>query len=549
MYFKNQNSYFAAVYLRLSRDDGDKAESDSIRNQRSLLRDFVNQQKDMILAKEYVDDGYSGANFERPGFQQMLKDAEEHKINCIIVKDLSRLGRNYIETGRYLERIFPMLGIRFIAVNDHYDSADTKDDVDQIIVPFKNLINDAYCRDISMKIRSQFDIKRKQGKFISSYACYGYKKDPEDKNHLIIDPYAAEIVRMIFQRKLEGFSAKRIADELSQMGVLIPTEYKRFSGINYTNGFRSKKNPKWEACTVIRILKNEIYTGTMVQGKTRKINYKVKECQKIDPDDWIRVEGTHEPIVSKEVFETVQRLMTLDTRISPNEESLYVFSGLLRCGDCGQNMVRRCVKKNGKRYYYYHCSTYKRGEGCSSHNISDVKLQKAVLKAIQNQIELIVRADEILSQMEFVPQQQLGVKALDKQIKALHKEIQKYENLKSKLYEDMSDGVITREEYRDIKQTFSQKMETAKCKRYELEEKKEKMMFNGGCSPQWIEEIKLYQNIQTLNRKVVIMLVEKIVVYNTDRIEIHFNHRDEIADFIEYAMRQETRMDRKVENL
>lgn len=348
MYFKSQNSYLAAVYLRLSRDDGDKVESDSIRNQRSLLRDFANQHNDITLVKEYIDDGYSGANFERPGFQKMLEDAKEHKINCIIVKDLSRLGRNYIETGRYLEKIFPVLGIRFIAVNDHYDSADTENDADQIIVPFKNLINDAYCRDISIKIRSQFDVKRKRGQFISNYACYGYKKDPDNKNHLVIDEYAAEIVRTIFNMKLDGFSAQNIAADLSDMGVLIPTEYKRSCGINYNNGFRAGKNPKWDAGTVLRILKNELYTGTMVQGKTRKINYKVKACQMIEPENWIRVEGTHEPIISREVFETVQRLMALDTRTSPEEESIYVFSGLLRCGDCGQNMVRRSVKKKGK---------------------------------------------------------------------------------------------------------------------------------------------------------------------------------------------------------
>ena len=197
MYLKSQNSFLAAVYLRLSKDDGDKMESDSIRNQRSLIRDFAKQHSDITLVKEYVDDGFSGTNFERPDFQKMMEDARNHKINCIIVKDLSRLGRNYIETGRYLEKIFPVLGIRFIAVNDHYDSADTTNDSDQIIVPFKNLVNDAYCRDISIKIRSQLDIKRKKGQFIGNYAGYGYFKDPEDKNHLVIDEYAAEIVRMM----------------------------------------------------------------------------------------------------------------------------------------------------------------------------------------------------------------------------------------------------------------------------------------------------------------------------------------------------------------
>lgn len=194
MYF-NQKSILAADYLRLSREDGDKLESDSIRNQRSLINDFVKQHPDITLVDEYIDDGYSGTNFERPAFKRLLEDVKKKKINCIIVKDLSRLGRNYIETGRYLEKIFPFLGVRFIAITDHYDSAAESDDADQIIVPFKNLINDAYCRDISIKIRSQLDVKRKNGQFIGSFAGYGYQKDPENKNHLIIDEYAAEIMK------------------------------------------------------------------------------------------------------------------------------------------------------------------------------------------------------------------------------------------------------------------------------------------------------------------------------------------------------------------
>lgn len=188
MYF-NQKSILAADYLRLSREDGDKLESDSIRNQRSLINDFVKQHKEIQLVEEYIDDGYSGTNFDRPAFQRMLEDVKRKKINCIIVKDLSRLGRNYIETGRYLEKIFPFMGVRFIAITDHYDSAAGSDDADQIIVPFKNLINDAYCRDISIKIRSQLDVKRKNGQFIGNFAAYGYLKDPEDKNHLIVDEY------------------------------------------------------------------------------------------------------------------------------------------------------------------------------------------------------------------------------------------------------------------------------------------------------------------------------------------------------------------------
>lgn len=547
MYLKSHNSFLAAIYLRLSSDDGDKAESDSIRNQRSLLQDFVSKHSELSLIEEYVDDGYSGANFERPAFQRMMEDVRNHKINCIIVKDLSRLGRNYIETGRYLEKIFPVLGVRFIAVNDHYDSADTKNDADQIIVPFKNLINDAYCRDISMKIRSQLEIKRKKGEFTGSYASYGYAKDPVDKNHLVIDEYAAEIVRFIFNMKMDGYSADRIAMKLNEMGVLTPMEYKRSCGFNYTCGFRSYKDAKWCATSVLRILKNELYVGTMVQGKTRKINYKVKACMDVRPEDWVKVEGTHEPIVSREIFECVQNLMKLDTRTSPEEEMIYIFSGLLRCGDCGQNMVRRVVKKKGKQYCYYHCSTYKNKEGCTSHNISDVKLQKVVLEAIQKQIALLVQADAIMAQIENIPQQQFGVKLLDSQIRTLNAEVQKYKDLRNNLYQDMVDGIITREEYRDIKQTFTRKMERAEESIRELETKKRRLLSNEMCTQKWVEEFKNCRNIESLDRKVTVMLIERIVIYSSDRIEIHFNHADEMAELISYAFASKDAMQGEVD--
>lgn len=348
MYFQKNQKFLCGDYLRLSREDGDKLESDSIRNQRELIQDYHRKHPEIQVVEEYVDDGYSGTNFDRPAFSQMLEDAKKKKINCIIVKDLSRLGRNYIETGRYLEKIFPFMGIRFISINDHYDSADEDRDNDHIIIPFKNLINDAYCRDISIKIRSQLDVKRAHGKFIGSFAGYGYLKDPADKNHLIIDEYAAEIVKLVFNLKMDGMSSQHIAQRLDEMGVLPPMEYKRMCGMNFNSGFRAGADECWSAVSVNRILKNELYTGMMVQGKRKKINYKVKQSRDIAADDWVRVEGTHEAIIPKEMFEQVQGLLELDTRTAPEQDRVYLFSGFVRCGDCEQNMVKRCTSK-GKR--------------------------------------------------------------------------------------------------------------------------------------------------------------------------------------------------------
>jgi len=338
-FYKEKNKDIrAAAYLRLSIEDGDKAESNSIGNQRELIRDFVAERPELHLVGEYADDGYTGTNFERPGFTQMMEDIKSSKINCIIVKDLSRLGRNYIEMGKYLEQIFPMMGIRFIAINDNYDNANTESsDSDSIVVPFKNLLNDSYCRDISIKVRSQLDIKRRKGEFIGGYAMYGYCKDERNKSRLVVDEYAAEVVRSIYRRKLEGMSAKAIAEQLNSEGVLAPSEYKRLCGLNYHSGFKAGTHAKWQAIQVLRILKNEVYTGTMVQGKRQKINYKIKKIRDVEESGWIKVPNMHEAIIPQKLFDTVQEVLKLDTCASKGQQTVNLFSGMVRCGGCGQN--------------------------------------------------------------------------------------------------------------------------------------------------------------------------------------------------------------------
>lgn len=457
MFFQENGQYRCAVYLRLSRSDGDQQESNSIKNQRALLNDYLGKHPELHKVDEYVDDGYSGTNFERPDFKRMIQDIENRKINCIIVKDLSRFGRNYIETGRYLERIFPFMGVRFIAINDHYDSAEENDDKGRILIPFNNLINDTYCRDISMRVRSHLDVKRKEGQFIGSFAGYGYQKDPKDKNHLIIDEYAAGIVQEIFKQKLNGMSSQRIASHLNELGVLPPNEYKRANGFNYTCGFQAGLNQKWTVVSVNRILKNESYTGTLIQGKRRKINYKVKKSHDVGSENWIRVEDAHDAIISKGEFQQVQQLLELDTRTAPSQTTVYPLSGFLRCADCGQNMIRRTVTKNGEKYQYYHCSTYKNGGGCTPHMINSEKLTESVLAAIRHQVTLLVEAEKVLSNAELASGEQIGIKILDSQITALEAELERYSNLKIRLYQDLCDDVVSREEYGEMNRCFSGK--------------------------------------------------------------------------------------------
>lgn len=245
-------------YVRLSREDGDKEESNSVRGQKELIRDYLRRAPDLRECGMKVDDGYTGSNFERPAFQEMMADIKAGKINCIVVKDLSRFGRDHLEAGTYIEKIFPVLGVRFIAINDHYDSLHRNPESDELIVPFKNLVNEAYCRDISIKTRSHLDIKRRNGDFIGAFPMYGYRKDPEDHNRLLIDEEAASVVQDIFQWKLDGISTQDIADRLNAAGVPTPMDYKTSQGMRYQTKFRKKADSAWCAKTILRILKNPI---------------------------------------------------------------------------------------------------------------------------------------------------------------------------------------------------------------------------------------------------------------------------------------------------
>lgn len=548
MYLSTSNKTKAAGYFRLSREDGDRIESDSIVSQRDLVRDYVKDRAEIALVEEYIDDGYSGTNFDRPAFKKLMKDIESKKINCVIVKDLSRLGRNYIETGKYLERVFPVMGVRFIAINDRYDSFDSNNDSDQVLIPFKNLINDAYCRDISMKIRSQLEVKRKRGQFTGSFAGYGYCKDPKDKNHLIIDEDAAEIVRLIFRMKLDGYSAGHIAESLNEANVVTPMEYKILSGLNYRSGFRSGSDPKWTHASVLRILRNELYTGVTIQGRRRKVNYKVKMCLDVPEQDWVKVENTHDAIIPQIVFDNVQEMLRRDTRTSPDMDKVYLFSGYLRCPDCGQSLVRRTVKKGKRKYHYYHCSTYMSGNGCSSHLISEKKLSDAVLASIQKQVALVVKASELIEQNEESETVRPGIRAANSQIDTLLKEVRRYSSLMAQLYQDRHEGVIGEVEYKDINARFQEKIAAAKEALEQAEKKRDCLLASETIGTDWIELFKEHRNIQKLDRKTVVSLIDHIDIYDKDHIEIQYRYSDELLDIASWSEARTDEMEEEVMN-
>lgn len=526
--------YNAVGYLRLSREEEDKAESDSISNQRDLITDYVKSMPEIRLCSERIDDGVSGVDFNRPAFNLMMEDVKAGRINCIIVKDLSRFGRNYIEAGRYIERIFPLLGVRFIAINDGYDSAKKRTQSDEIIIPFKNLINDAYCRDISVKIRSQLNIKRKKGEFIGAFAAYGYLKSEENKNQLVIDPYAAKIVQDIFAWKLDGLSQQGIADRLNKISEPSPMEYKRLIGLNFATSFQVNSKAKWTAVAIGRILKNPIYAGHLVQGKESTPNYKIKRRFMKPEEQWVRVENTHEPIILQEVFDTINRVLAQDTRIAPDEERVYLFSGLIYCADCKSAMVRKTVPAGGKKYAYYYCSKNKAGDGCTTHCISEKALEKSVLQAIKNHIASILDIERILHYIDTIPMKK-EVGKIDTQLLMKQKEIEKYKTLKVSIYEDLKSGVIDVDEYREFKEIYGKKCEEAEQGAWRLQQDMALILAGKGANSIWIEAFKKNRNITELSRKITVTLIEWINIYAGSRVEIRFRYQSEYERALLFA--------------
>ena len=529
--------YHTAIYLRLSRDDEDidgsaKRESDSISSQRELARSFVREQPDMELFDIYIDDGYSGANFDRPDFKRMMADIENGNVNCVVVKDLSRFGRDYIEAGRFIQKTFPAFSVRFIAITDHYDSLTADQSTTSLVIPVKNFVNDSYCQDISEKVKSHQKIKREKGKFIGAFAVYGYQKDHEDKNKLVIDEYAAKIVKNIFTWKLDGMSNLAIAKRLNENGIFSPLEYKKSHGEHYATGFHAGIVSKWSAVAVKRILTNEIYTGTMVQGKREKVNYKVDKILEKPESEWFKVEGTHEVIVSKEDYQNVQRLLKVDTRAGKGKEKAHMFSGFLFCGDCKEPMVRRMNRYKGTEKIYYICSTRNRSEGCSRHSISEADLKKVVFRIIQSQVELLI---DVNRQMQYLQTKEMNfedVVGFDKEITRLRNEQEKYLELRAGLYEDLKTGIITQTDFKNFSAIYEkQYVETEKALTRQ-EDMLKKLFYNGVQSGVKLERLKETMQITTLDRDTLLAFVDRIEVYEEKKVSVQFCCQEEMEKML-----------------
>ena len=538
----NKKIWSVALYIRLSQEDEDngiqKQESNSVTSQKTLLNEFIEEHDDLIVYDTYIDDGFTGTDFNRPSFQRLLEDMKNGNINAIIVKDLSRLGRNYIEVGNYIEQVFPLFNIRFIAINDCVDSFKNPASTNTILVPFKNLINDEYCRDTSIKIRTSLNGKKKKGEFIGAFPSYGYIKNPKDKHKLIIDEVAADIVRKIFDWNVnEGLGKIAICHKLNNLGILNPTGHKKLElGQNYQNYGIQDNTYTWTPSTVRNILNNEVYIGNTVQGKRRTKSYKIHKVEVVPEDEWVRVENTHEAIIDKKTFEKAQELSRKDTKVSQKTGELSIWAGILKCKDCGRAMNKKSsTNKRGAIYEYYICSTYRRKSNnlCTKHTIKAEKLEKAVLKSINLHIDLLIDIKEIIEQINERNFQNVKDEKIENMIRAKQNEISKITNFKKNLYEDWKNEDITREEYLEYKQKYENNIERLKQNIERLKNEKQRYESQNISSNKWIEKFKEQKEITGLSRDIIMELIDCIYVHKNGDLTIKFKFEDEFKRYQE----------------
>lgn len=508
----NPSHYRAALYMRLSKDDVGAYESSSISTQRKMLRTYA-KENHFLIYDEYIDDGWTGTNFERPDFKRMIQDILDKNVNLVITKDLSRLGRDYIMTGQYTEIFFPTNNVRYIAINDGYDSNSPYTD----IAPFMNVVNELYARDTSKKIRSAFITKMEEGCFVGNFAPYGYKKSPDNKNKLVIDEDVAPIVRKMFELAASGQNPKAIADFLNNEGIITPAVY-RCQKHPYLDISNYTQRKEWTSGSVSKMLKNKVYLGHMAQGKTTKVSFKSKATITNEKDDWYVVENTHEPIISKEIFDIVRRSSQSRTCIKKGK-FCNIFSGIAKCKDCGKNMSAVGTKKKGSPANLA-CGSYKLygSSECSNHFIDYNILYDIVLKAIHEQIKITkVERDDLIDILKNQREENSDLKISQKseynQLKKREKEI---DQLIEKLYEDNLQGLINSERLYKLLAKYEQESNQI-TKRLEaitknLEQQKDDTQGAIQRYEKFNQLVREYIDIQELTPEILFKLIDRIEI-------------------------------------
>jgi DNA invertase Pin-like site-specific DNA recombinase len=516
------NSIFkVGIYIRLSRDDGN-IESDSVVSQRSLLTQYI-KENNYNLIDEYVDDGFTGTNFDRPSFKRMINDIEVGKINMIITKDMSRLGRDYIGTGELIEKYFPKNNVRYIAINDGIDTY--IDNTNNDIAPFKAIMNDMYAKDISKKVKTSLYSRMKEGLYVSGRCPFGYMKNPTDKNHLVINEEQAGTVKLIFDLALKGKTYHFIARELTKRKIKTPASYYNYvwNRKSINSNCVSQDYGVWVPTTIKAILTNQIYVGDTVQGKTKKINYKLKKIVKNNPTDYVIVENTHEAIVDRDTFNYVQTLLPKNVK-RPEKKRFYLLDGLLYCGDCKHRITIRYQNKTGRSYTtcdYYR--TYSKYHVCTTHTNNYEVLENVLLEEIKGVCEKYLDRNKI---KDFVGNIELQDNSL-----TIKKQIEKLELINSKLienldktYMDMLKGFIDEAQYVRVSENIKSEIESNKSSIVNLKSNKSTKI-DSKMIEKYIDE---FLTLEKPTRELIINLVEKIYIYQDKRVDIMFMFKNTI---------------------
>lgn len=497
----------AAIYCRLSDEDKDKIiksdNSESIDNQKKMLIKFA-KDKGWDIYKIYIDDDYSGLDSDRPNFNEMIKDAEDGKFQIIICKTQSRFTRDMEISERYLHNKFLEWGIRFVTV---VDGADTSNKNNKKSRQINALVNEWYSEDISESIKSVFRLKQQLGKFIGSFACYGYLKNPEDKNKLIVDEEAAEVVKLIFNLYVQGYGMQKIANDLNERGIKNPTEYKKSKGLNYKN--TQSSSGLWSKTTVKRILKNEMYIGNMVQHKHFKVSYKSKKTKNINPKEWIVVPNTHEAIIDKQLFHKVQERIKYRTRISKNGK-VHLFAGKVICMDCKSTMNKT---NNGKNYVYLRCRRYAlntKKKLCSSHSIRLDVLEDLVRREIKNNFDRLLNWDEIKYEVRNSIGLENRLRTLVLKIKNTENDINDIQNAIKDLYLDKVRKKIKEEEFNKIQKQFLKDKRQLILRSNVL--KKDKFILENNKNEELDNKVSEYKRLDKLNKLLIDELIDYIEI-------------------------------------
>ena len=481
-----QAPWRVAIYIRLSKDDGNE-ESLSVTNQKKIIQEYLDHffLEAFVIAGYYVDDGVSGTDYDRPDFQRMLKDMEAGKINCVICKNLSRMFRNYSDQGYFLEKVFPANRTRFITVSEpKIDSYLHPEAILGLEIPISGLMNDRFAAKTSRDIRDTFATKRRKGEFIGAFAPYGYKKAPDNKNALVVDPEAAEVVKTIYRWYVqEGMSKNGIAHRLNSLGIPNPSSYKRGLGMKFFCPQIEKSDGLWSSRSVSSILKNQTYTGTMVQGRQTVISYKIHNRISVPEDQWYIVPGTHQPIIEESLFKKAERLQQRDTRTAPESRRLNLLSGYVRCASCQKAMTRQKTKKA----VYYYCRTFreKSKNACSKHTIREEDILLCLLLAVQKQICYLSSLEQIQEAVRKAPAQKAAATGTDALLIREKKELDQLTACTDALYGDWKNGDLSREEYLRLKSGYLSRIQQLKSAIQKLEHfpKEEEKMFSRQDSP------------------------------------------------------------------